>query len=79
MAGDCLGMAVWTCRGLEVCPGCWAELAHCLAAALPHVLLEPDDSGSSSLHMCFYIYIHTYIYKAPSGAQSPLRGDQVLP
>lgn len=43
-----------------------------LDAALLHVLLEPDDSGSFSLHMCWYIYIHTHIYKAPSGAQSPV-------
>lgn len=43
-----------------------------LDAALPHVLLEPDDPGSFSFHICWYIYIHTHIYKAPSGAQSPV-------
>lgn len=59
------------CDGYS-CPRRWAELVHCLAAAIPHMLLEPDDTGSSSLHMCLYIYIYTHIYKAPSGAQPPL-------
>lgn len=63
--------STWCCvkRSLEFescdgycCPGCWAELVHCLAATLPHVLLKPDNSGSSSLHMCLCIYIHTHTF-----------------
>lgn len=88
-------MAAWTCRGLglgilvfegdEPCsPGWQAELGHCLAAALPHVLLEPDDSGSSSFQLCIYIYVYAGVFlhgslgSPVSSSVSSSKGDEVL-
>lgn len=48
--------------GRYCCLGCRAELVPCLAAALPHMLLEPDDPGNFSLHMSLYIYIYTHTF-----------------